>query len=182
MKDSKQTESLITKKEYPHHKWKFEENVQGVLDAFPVYILLVDSQHHILKANKAVTGITKKNSNPLIGKYCPKVIHGLDHPFPGCPLEESVEKGGAVERELYDPVTSRWMISAVYPTKLITKEGNDVYLHTMFDITEKKNTEKENKLNHLTQIILGEILQISLQDISLVEEIHLILEKLTQLP
>ena len=182
MKDGKQTESIIPKEKRPYRKRKFDENIQGILDAFPGYILLVDSQHHILKANKAVTGITKKNSTTLIGKYCPKVIHGLDHPFPGCPLEESLEKGGAVERELYDPVTARWMISAVYPTEFTTKEGYDIYLHTAFDITEKKNNEEENKLSHITQMILAEILQISLKDVSLDEELLMILEKLTRLP
>jgi putative nucleotidyltransferase with HDIG domain len=174
--------SLVPKKEPQQINLEFEENVQGVLDAFPGYIMLLDSHHHILKVNKAVVEMTGKNPDVIIGGYCPRVIHGLDHAFPGCPLEESLEKGGAVERELYDPVTSQWMISAVYPTKLTTKEGNDIYLHTAFDITKKKNNEEENKLSHITQILLAEILQISLKDVSLDEELSLILEKLTRLP
>ena len=49
----------------------------------------------------------------------PKVIHQMDKPFPGCPLEESAESNQALERELQDPETGHWLASAIYPTKIV---------------------------------------------------------------
>ena len=62
------------------------------IDSFPFYALLVDSDHHILMANKIIKKITNLNDEQLIGKFCPKVIHGIDTHFPGCPLEEAISK------------------------------------------------------------------------------------------
>jgi PAS domain S-box-containing protein len=120
---------------------------QELLNAFPFYILLIDSKHHVLFANAAVQSAHGVAPDTLIGQYCPRAIHGLDGPFPGCPLEESVENGERiVEREFLDPTYKRWMLSAVYPTNLRTPEGNRIFVHTTRDITDRKQAEADREV------------------------------------
>jgi PAS domain S-box-containing protein len=117
-----------------------EREIQHILNAFPFSVFLVDSAHKILAVNDAVVrgfGITPEQ---LIGAYCPAAVHGCSEPIPECPLTEAFEKGKAVEREVFDAKSARWMNSAVYPTALATRDGGPVFLHFVRDITELKNT------------------------------------------
>lgn len=102
--------------------------------------MLVDDHHTILLANDMVSQSLGVDPSQIIGGYCPEVVHGLDEPFPGCPLDESVEKNCPVETDLFDPNYNMWFQSATYPTNLKTKEGRLIYLHTARDITEKRQT------------------------------------------
>lgn len=120
-------------------------DLQGILDAFPFYIMLIDSKHHILMTNKAITIALGKDPGQIIGGYCPKVIHNSDMPIPQCPLEEAVCKGHAIEREFYDPDHKRWVSSAVYPTAFQTQGGDDIYLHLTYDITDRQNAQNDLK-------------------------------------
>lgn len=126
----------------------FEVGIPDILDALPFYTMLVDAQHHILLANSAVQTHLGVLPEDIIGKYCPKVIHGLDGPFPGCPLEEAVEKGQAVVHEVLDQKTGRWLRSAIYPTKGVTADGKQVYFHMVTDITDRKQAEEQLKISH----------------------------------
>ena len=119
-----------------------------ILDALPFYVLLVDSDHYIIHANKAVQVELGLSPKQIIGKYCPKIIHGLDTPFVGCPLEESAEKGQAVEREVFDRNTGRWVRSAIYPTNRYTKDGKRIFFHLVTDITTRKQAEEQLKVSH----------------------------------
>src|SRR4030066_510450 len=122
--------------------------VQEVLDAFPSYILIIDENHYILAANKAVIkdlGVDPKN---IIGKFCPKVVHGLDRPFPNCPLEEAVKCRHRVEREIFEPTLQRWLASIIYPIKLKNQEKPKIFLHLVIDINEKKIAKEEAEINY----------------------------------
>ncbi len=82
---------------------KSKLGILDILDVLPFYVLLVDENHYILEANNAVYTHLGVKRGDILGKYCPKVIHGLQQPFPGCPLEEAAQKNQSVERELFDP-------------------------------------------------------------------------------
>jgi PAS domain S-box-containing protein len=118
-------------------------DVLDILDALPFYAMLIDENHYILEVNKAVHTVLGIKREDILGKYCPLVIHGLKTPFPGCPLEESVEKNKAVERELYDRNTGRWVVSAVYPTGAFTRDGRRIYFHMVTDVTERKQANEQ---------------------------------------
>ena len=152
-----------------------------VIDAFPFYIMLVDANHHILRANEAVRCHLGLNPEQIVGKYCPQVVHGLDHPFPGCPLEEAVKQGHFIERELFDHKSAQWLKSAIYPTRYRTREGQAVFLHMLYDITETKQAQEEIQRNYQIQTTLNAILQISLLDFPLEEQLSLVLEHLTSI-
>jgi PAS domain S-box-containing protein len=123
-------------------------SVQNIIDAFPSYLILVDSDHNILGANDAVYRQLKIKRKEIIGRYCPEVIHGLKQPFEGCPLEEAALKNKRIERELWDKKTHRWMISCVYPTKALTPLGKRIFVHTVNDITDKKRSQDQLVISH----------------------------------
>jgi PAS domain S-box-containing protein len=120
-----------------------EREIQHILNAFPFSVFLVDSAHKILAVNDAVVREFGISPEQLIGAYCPAAVHGCSEPILECPLSESFKKGKAVEREVFDAKSARWINSAVYPTALVTGDGDPVYLHFIRDITELKNTAGE---------------------------------------
>lgn len=120
-------------------------NIGGALDSLPFYVMLVDAKHHILFANKVVSQSLNMDLKDIIGAYCPKLMHGVDD-FHGCPLKEAAGKNQAVEREIFDPRYQRWMKPVIYPTEQFTADGQAVFLHLAYDITEVKQNEDTHKI------------------------------------
>ena len=118
-------------------------SILDVLDSLPFYVLLIDEDHYILQANKAVLAQLGVDREAIAGKYCPQVIHGLDRPWDACPLEEAVEKGQAIEREALDQKSGRWIRSAVYPTGRYTPDGKRIFFHMVTDITDRRRAEEQ---------------------------------------
>jgi len=142
-------------------------NILNMVNDLPFYVMLVDADHHILLVNNAVKESLGMDPDQIIGKYCPKAVHGLNGPFPGCPLEEVVETGHAVEREFIEPKSRRWVTSGVYPTGLKTSDHRAVFFHMTQDITERKEAEQKLLSSYQTQTVLSKLLGISLLDIPL---------------
>ena len=143
--------------------------LQKVLDAFPFYVMLLDADHKILMANKSIRGDLDLVPKQIVGQYCPKVVHGLEDPYPGCPLEEAINKGHGVEREFLDTESNRWINSAIYPVKKRTQDGKEIFIHFISDISEKKQAEVEIERNYEIQTIINSVLQLSIEDIPLNE-------------
>lgn len=133
--------------------------IKDVLDSFPFYVFLVDRDHHIFLANEIISTDFNLTPEEVIGKYCPKVIHGLDEPFSGCPLEVAAETGQVSEKEFFDESVNRWFLAGVYPTPFTTPEGKEIFLHTAVDITDRKKAEqeKQNILRDLRKALGGTI-------------------------
>lgn len=132
---------------------------QALIDAVPYYVLLVDRHHHILAANQAVQQSLNLTSLDLCGEFCPKMIHGTDDAYPGCPLEDAVTSGESVEKELFDKASGVWTLSAIYPTRMVDEAGDPVYLHTARDISAEKEAglELSQSLEHHKAI--GQLLE-----------------------
>ena len=142
-------------------------DLQMLLDVMPFYVMLVDAEHRILLANKALGRDLSVDPEKILGGYCPKVIHGSEEPYPGCPLEQALEEGRSVEREFFNPDTRRWVSSAIYPTGTRTREGKEIFVHFVIDITERKKTEEEVRKNYDIQNVITTILRLSLEEIAL---------------
>jgi len=123
-------------------------HILDILDSVPFYVLLIDEDHYILQANRAVKAELGMEPKDIIGKYCPKVIHGVDGPFDGCPLEESIEKERAIEREVFDEKSGRWLLSAIYPIRGLIRNGKRIFFHMVTDITDRKQAEKQLSTSH----------------------------------
>jgi len=114
--------------------------VLEILDALPFYVLLIDKNHRILLANKATRNTLGMEASELVGELCPRVVHRLEHgSYPGCPLEKAVSSNEPVEWEHFDEEKGRWFKTAVYPTSIMTIDGQGVYFHMIQDITAQKD-------------------------------------------
>ncbi len=141
-------------------KMSFLSTIQDIINVLPQYVIIIDEDHNILLANDTILTATGKSKEEIEGCYCPKLIHGIDEPFPGCPLEEALEKGQNVEKDLFDPFYKRWVSSAVYHTNYETEDGKKIFFHIAYDITDRKKSEEiikqqneffENIIESLTQ-------------------------------
>ena len=136
-----------------------DAGIQNLLDALPFSVQLIDSDHKIVAVNKVLKQKLGMDGNQLIGAHCTVVMHGLKTPVTDCPLEESLEKGESIERELFNSENARWINASVYPTPIVTGDGLPVYLHFLRDITEVKNTAAELSKNLEHHKALCDLLQ-----------------------
>jgi PAS domain S-box-containing protein len=120
---------------------KIGSDAQHILDALPFGVLLVDQGYHILAANEGIKRYFGIEERQLVGTYCPLAMHQSSEPVDGCPLTEAIEKGSAVEKEIFDAENSRWINAGIYPTPMTTVDDKAIYVHFVRDITEHKNTE-----------------------------------------
>ncbi len=121
-----------------------EVGVLEILDSLPFYVMLIDRNHRILLANRAVRNSLGAEPDQIVGHHCPQVVHGLESgEYPGCPLPKALETKGPVEVENYDEESKRWVRSAVYPTAARMPDGGEIFFHMIVDITDKKRSEQE---------------------------------------
>jgi len=122
-----------------------DEKIRAIaeaLNSFPFYAMLIDEDHRIVYANEKVRQELGLDPEEIVDAYCPKVIHGMDGPYPGCPLEESIERGFvSVEKEFYNEDTKKWVLSCIYPIDF-KRKGKRLFIHFIYDITEKKHLEE----------------------------------------
>ncbi len=157
-------------------------DVQTVLDALPYYVMLVDAQHQIVLANKAVQSSLGVDPTAIIGGYCPHVVHGCDGPYPGCPLEDAVARGVDVECDLPSEEGDRIFKSAVFRTPYETPEGDAIYLHTTRDITDQRKAEKKLGRSYEIQSLINELLRIALEPIPLEDLLAKVLDLVSAVP
>jgi len=120
-----------------------ELGIGNLLDALPFSAQLIDSNHKIVAVNETLKQSLGMEEEQLIGAHCSVVIHGLNVPPADCPLEEALQKGKPIERDLFDSKNSRWINASVYPTPIMTTDNVPIYLHFLRDITDIKNTANE---------------------------------------
>lgn len=130
-----------------------------ILNALPFCVLLLDSDRCILAANEAAARELGLEPGQLVGSNCPEVIHGCAGPVANCPLSVTLQNGQAVEREVFDSRSQRWMNSAIYPTSLKTADGGCIYLHFGRDITEFRKTAQELSRSLEQHTALSNLLQ-----------------------
>ncbi len=124
-------------------------DVQKLLDTFPYYVMLVDETHHVLMCNKKMAPLFGENTADAVGQYCPRAVHGLDHPYEGCPLEYCVDNNlEEAEEVIYDKENEKWYSAGVYDTKVKTRDGKRLYLHYLSDVSEKVEAKKKQKENY----------------------------------
>src|SRR5512146_1634477 len=95
----------------------------ALLDSFPDAAMLITESHHIALANATSLHHLQRSQSGLCGEYCPRVVHGRDTPFPGCPLEASIRTGEVTDSELRETEGDRWVRAVISPTPFLDQMG-----------------------------------------------------------
>ncbi|MDP2854313.1 MAG: PAS domain S-box protein [Smithellaceae bacterium] len=133
------TESKQAEEEIIRLREDWESIFQGI--SHPTVIL--DPQHGIIAANKAVVCASGLSQTELLGKKCYEVFHGKDtaSPSKGCPMENLLASGKAetVTREV-EAFGGVFLVSC---TPIRNKHGQvEKIIHITTDITDRKRTEE----------------------------------------
>lgn len=158
------------------------KTLYATLDVLPYSVMLVDSHQRILFANRVAARELGISPESVVGQPCFRAVHGCQGPVPGCPLEEAVEEGRPVVREVFNPPRQRWEHVAVYPTGFRTAEGVPVFLHTARDATAEVETQHRLAHRYEVERVLRRILATSVLPIPLADQLGLALEAILSLP
>ncbi len=128
-------------------KFSPSKDMQVFIDTMPFITMVVDEEHTILLANKALKEFAGRDAEDCVGCFCARILHKSDIPHPDCPLVISVKSKKPAATDLYEKSIKSWMRSAVYPTGLVTDTGKQVFLHLVQNINaEKAAAEEANTL------------------------------------
>ncbi len=117
-------------------------------NAVPDLIAILDTEHRVVKVNKAMEYATGVPPEKIIGKHCYKMVHGTKCPIDNCPHSMLLLDGTQHQTEIKeDNLGGFFMVTA---TPIENDEGNIIgSVHVARDIT--KLIEMENHLKKALQ-------------------------------
>jgi len=119
-----------------------KEDWENTFDAIADLVMLLDSEHRIVRVNKAAAEALNTTKESLVGKKCYEVIHGQSHPIEQCPMIFTMKTGKPRTREIIEARMGKTFICSTSP--ILDREGKLTgYTHTLKDITESKRLEAQ---------------------------------------
>ncbi len=111
-------------------------------DSLPDLIAIIDNNHRIVKANRAMAEkLGLESGEKCSGLFCYKAVHNRSKPIPKCPHSASLKDGKEHIEEIYEPRLGGYFL--VSTTPLRDKKGDIIgCVHVARDITERKEAEK----------------------------------------
>lgn len=120
-----------------------KEEWERTFDAITEPIMILDVNHTIVKANKAMADKLGLTPWEVQGLTCYKSVHGLEAPHPTCPHSKLLADGQVHSTEIYEERLGGYFIITVSP--IYDSEGRLTgSIHAGLDITERKKIEEEN--------------------------------------
>ena len=136
-----------------------KEEWEITFDAIADPIMILDAQHRIVKANRAMADILQLTQAESAGVRCYEVVHGLNAPPEYCPHMAMLRDGRARSVEVSEPRLGAELLVSVSP--LFGPDGKVTgSVHAARDISALKRVEK---LSHKYAHDLGELMKISRQ-------------------
>ena len=135
-------EDISTRKEVEEALLNAKEEWERTFDAITDPIMIVDTEHRIVKANKAMVvklGFLPADTDRLI---CYKIFHGTDEPPPFCPHSKLLADGRPHSVEVEIGRLGGEFLVVVSP--LFGPDGKlQGSIHFARDITERKSLERQ---------------------------------------
>jgi len=114
---------------------------ERTFNAISDFVMVLDSGHRILRANKAMAEVLGTTEQELIGKLCFELVHGEKEPPAFCPHSELLADGEEHSAEIVEP-----RLGGTYDVRVSPVVGQDGQVigsvHVTRDITERKQAEK----------------------------------------
>lgn len=121
-----------------------KEDWEQTFDAMPDMIAIIDKQHRIRRANKAMAERIGKPPEECIGLQCFACIHQTDRPPEYCPHSSLIKDGECHQAEMFDQNMSGYFQVSTSP--IPGKDGEVTSsIHVIHDITERKLAEEKLK-------------------------------------
>lgn len=123
-----------------HRSLDLQNIFERTFDAVPDLIAILDKDHRILRANRAMADRLGKEPRELIGQFCYRVIHGTDGPPDFCPHARLMKDGMPTTSEVHeDRLGGDFLISVIPLLNEKGKLGGSV--HVARDISEFKKAQ-----------------------------------------
>lgn len=124
-----------------------KEDWERTFDAVPDLIAIIDSEHRVVRANKAMAARLGVTPAQCVGQRCYRVVHGTDQPPDFCPHKQLLADGLGHTAEVHEERLGGDFI--VSTTPLHDSEGKLTgSVHVAREITGRKQVgENSHKLN-----------------------------------
>ncbi|MBM4327727.1 MAG: PAS domain S-box protein [Deltaproteobacteria bacterium] len=114
---------------------------EKTFNTVPDLILILDSEHTIVRANKAAANLLEIPSEQIVGQKCYHLIHGEGEPIPTCPHSLLLADGKEHVAEVFEERVDKVCQVSVSP--LCGPEGRPLgSVHVARDITARKQAEQ----------------------------------------
>ncbi len=116
------------------------EDWERTFDAVPDLIAIIDTEHRIVRANKAMAAKLAMSQQQCVGLKCYSVVHGLNEPLGTCPHSQSLQDGSERTAEIHEDHPGGDFLVTTSPLR--DREGRLIgSVHVARDITERKRVE-----------------------------------------
>jgi PAS domain S-box-containing protein len=117
-----------------------KDDWEDTFDAITDMVMLLDSEHQILRVNRATAKALDMSKEILVGKKCYEAMHRQDHPIRNCPLVITMKTLEPSTTEISEPHLGGTFICSTSP--ILDAQGRLTgYTHSLKDITESKRLE-----------------------------------------
>ena len=129
-----------------------KEEWERTFDSVPDLIAILDNQHRIVRANRAMAQRLGVAPGQCVGLNCFACVHGTDRPPEFCPHTRTLADGQEHIEEIHeDKLGGDFLVST---TPLRDEHGRMVgSAHVARDITERKRTEE--RIRHQNAVLAG---------------------------
>jgi len=132
--------NAMNHKQTKDHLLRIPDAWERTFDAIPDLIMILDSKHRIIRANKAMAERVGLAREELIGRSCFQAVHGTSKPPDFCPHARLMADGLEHSVEVHEDYLGGNFIVSVTP--LYDPDGTiRGSVHVARDITEIKRTE-----------------------------------------
>lgn len=115
---------------------------QKTFDAIGDVVWMLDADSRLTLGNRATERVFGRPVGELLGMHCYEIVHGMDHPVEGCPLQRARK---SMRREKLE-IQSGERTFEITVDPVADRDGRfNGAVHVLADITERKRTESEKQ-------------------------------------
>jgi PAS domain S-box-containing protein len=119
-----------------------EEEWRRTFDTVSDSVMLLDTDYRIRRANRATSHLLGLDSEQVAGKHCFELLHNLNSPPPGCPVQRMLSSRKEERADIEE--TRLGKTFEVIATPLQNgDESLSGCIHTLRDITQRKRAEEK---------------------------------------
>ncbi|SHO50853.1 response regulator [Desulfopila aestuarii] len=142
---NRQLSEQVAERERMHEKLELvARQWTNTFDTISDFVSVHDKDQQFVRVNRALANFLGKDPADLIGKYCYKVMHGLEQPWPECPHLKALQENRTITFEVNDHHIGVPLLVTCSPLK--AEDGSLLgSVHVARDISEQKKATNERE-------------------------------------